>query len=153
GDPVTITSTIRGIGDLESLTPPAIAGSDTLRVYPVQRSGQPKPGERVFEQVVIPQRAGTIPLPESRFSYFDPEARVYRTLSQPPVVGRVQEAAEKHAGREIAGPAVAGRPAEKLGHDLVFIKDDPGTLEPAGARRWRSPLFWALQIVPLAAWL
>jgi tetratricopeptide (TPR) repeat protein len=153
GDPVTVTSTIRGIGDLESVTPPAIAATDALRVYPVQRSGKPKPGERMFEQVVIPQRPGTIALPESRFSYFDPEARVYRTLSQPPITLTVHEAAQQHTAPEIAGPAVTARPAEKLGHDLVFIKDDPGTLEPARARRWRSPLFWGLQIVPLVAWL
>src|SRR2546426_576001 len=52
GDPVTVTSTIRGTGNLDSVTAPAIAASDALRVYPVQQSGQPAAGERVFEQVV-----------------------------------------------------------------------------------------------------
>ena len=39
GDPVTITSTIRGTGTFESITPPAIAPASGLRVYPVQPVG------------------------------------------------------------------------------------------------------------------
>ncbi|MGH7339197.1 MAG: BatD family protein, partial [Candidatus Rokuibacteriota bacterium] len=35
GDPVTVTSTVRGEGNLDTLTPPAIAERETLRVYPV----------------------------------------------------------------------------------------------------------------------
>src|SRR5262245_8464206 len=41
GDPVTMTYTLRGDGDLSSVAPPAIAGSDTLRVYPVQAATTP----------------------------------------------------------------------------------------------------------------
>src|SRR5262249_45462710 len=76
GDPVTLTATLRGEGDLSSVTPPSIAGGDTLRVYPVQSVAAPAgspPGTRVFEQVVIPQKPGTVRLPPLRFSWFDPE--------------------------------------------------------------------------------
>ena len=153
GDPVTVMSTVRGIGNLESVTPPAIAGSDVLRVYPVQPSGQPTGGERAFEQVVIPQHAGTVSLPETRFSYFDPEARAYRTVSHPPIALAVREAAQPQGAPQILGATVRRPPAEQVGRDLVFIKDAPGTLVPIGARRYRSALFWGFQALPLAAWL
>src|SRR6185369_8319126 len=101
-----------------------------------------------FEQVVIPQRAGTLSLPEMRFSYFDPEAESYRSVTAPPIVLAVEAAA--HVANE--GPVGAPVPAaaktatpETLGRDIVFIKDAPGTLAPIGARRLRSPVFWALQ--------
>ena len=153
GDPVTVTSTIRGTGNIESVTPPAIEGSDLLRVYPVQPSGQPAAGERTFEQVVIPQRAGAVTLPEMRFSYFDPDARTYRTVSRPPVTLAVRESAQPNAAPQIVGAVGRRPPAEQLGRDLVFIKDGPGRLAPLGARRYRSLFFWTFQLLPLVAWL
>src|SRR5262249_61266853 len=151
GDPVTVTTTIRGNGDLASMAPPSIAATDTLRVYPVQPSGQPAPGERTFEQVVIPLRAGTVALPEMRLSYFDPEGRAYRTTSQPPVNLSVHPSAGQATGSQVVG-AAGPRPApEKLGRDLVFIKDDPGPLAPIRARRHRGAPFWAWQLRPPAA--
>src|SRR5262245_66282517 len=87
------------------------------------------------------------------FTYFDPAAPPYPTISQPPVSLSVPPAAGQATSSQIVG-AAGPRPApEKLGRDLVFIKDDPGPLAPIGARRHRSALFWAWQLVPLAAWL
>lgn len=165
GDPVTITTTIDGEGNLEGIDPPAVAASDALKVYPVQAVPQPTaspvPGRRprgrahaVFEQVVIPARAGAVALPEIRFSYFDPEAAAYRTLTAPPVALTVEAAtapAEGPIGASLAAPAKPAAP-ETLGRDIVFIKDAPGALVPIGARRFRSPAFWALQLVPLTLW-
>jgi len=159
GDPVTVTSTIRGDGALDAVRPPAIAANDRLRVYPVQVAqvaNQPAAhaGEKVFEQVVIPLAAGTVALPDLRFSYFDPEARSYQTVDRPPIVLTVHESAAAHAAPQITGAVGAPAPKpERLGRDIVFIKDAPGELRPIGARRWRSRVFWLLQLVPLAVWL
>jgi tetratricopeptide (TPR) repeat protein len=154
GDPVTVTTTIRGTGNLDALTAPAITGSDTLRVYPVQQgTASPGGGDRVFEQVVIPQRAGNVALPETRFSYFDPDARTYRTIVHPPIAMTVRPSAPGQAAPQIVGGGPAPARPESLGRDLVFIKDTPGTLVPIGTRRYRSLLFWSLQVIPLAAWL
>ncbi|TMA39023.1 MAG: hypothetical protein E6J79_04720, partial [Deltaproteobacteria bacterium] len=156
GDPVTITSTISGDGALDALRPPAIAASDRLRVYPVQVANQPaaNAGEKVFEQVVIPLAAGTVALPDLRFSYFDPGTRSYQTVDRPPIVLTVHESAAAHAAPQITGGVAApGSKPERLGRDIVFIKDAPGQLRPIGARRWRSPVFWLFQLVPLAVWL
>src|SRR5207244_3977574 len=61
GDPITVTSTIRGVGNLDGVAAPALAAGEGLRVYPVQTAppaAGAKPDEHVFEQVVIPERAG-----------------------------------------------------------------------------------------------
>lgn len=151
GDPVTVTSTVRGQGTLENLTPPAFAAATGLRVYPVQAVGAPEAGVRRFEQVVIPQQAGTVTLPALAFGYFDPDARAYRTIARPPVTLAVRPSAEPAATPPIAGKPAAPRP-ETLGRDLVFIKDDPGPFRAVGARLYRSPVFWAAQVLPLLAW-
>lgn len=161
GDPVTVTYTIRGTGSLDTVTPPAIPAGDGLRVYPPQqtnagaRPAAANVAERTFEQVVIPERAGPLDLPALRFSFFDPATGAYRTATHPVIPLVVAPRAAGNAPSHVVGatPPVAAPKAETLGHDLVFIKDAPGDLRPIGARRWRSPLFWSFQLVPLLAWL
>jgi tetratricopeptide (TPR) repeat protein len=157
GDPVTVRTTIHGDGSLDGVAGPAIVASDTLRVYPQQASQAPDtPGTRTFEQVVIPLRDGSVPLPALRWSYFDPQARAYRTATPAPIVLTVRPSANAKAAPEIVGgqPAAPVEPArpETLGRDIVFIKDAPGTLRPIGARTYRAPMWWIGLLVPLALW-
>src|SRR5262249_48339723 len=152
----TPPATRGGAGAPARPPPPVFAATDALRVYPVQPSTTPPaPAQRpqkVFEQVVIPQQAGAVTLPSLRLSFFDPEARAYRTIQAPPIALAVRPSAAAHASPQAVRAAPAAR-RESLGRDIVFIKASPGTLVAAGARRWRSPVFWAAQALPLAAWL
>jgi tetratricopeptide (TPR) repeat protein len=153
GDPVTVTTTVRGEGNLDAAAAPAIAATDVLHVYPPQTAAAgAAAGEKRFEQVLVPQRAGALALPSLRFSYFDPEARRYHVVERPLGTLTVHAA----PARETA-PRIVGAPARDttaaLGRDLVFVKEQPGTLRPLGARRHRSLRFWTWQAVPLAAWL
>src|SRR5581483_5421295 len=150
GDPVTLTSTIRGEGNLDGVAAPSAAAADGLRVYPTQPAA-PGSGEHVFEQVVIPERPGTTTLPTLRFSYFDPGARAYRTIERAGIAVTVRPAAAARATPEIVGRAAPERP-EHLGRDIVGIKDEPGTFSAIGARRYRSAAFWAVQPIPLVLW-
>ena len=153
GDPVTVRSVVRGDGSLDGVAPPAIPGTDTLRVYPPQ-VGQSAgaSSERVFEQVVIPLRDGSVALPALRWSFFDPAARSYRTTAPAPIVLAVRPSARAHEAPEIVGarPAAPLEPArpETLGRDIVFIKDAPGPLRPIGARPYHAPAWWLVQVVP-----
>jgi tetratricopeptide (TPR) repeat protein len=158
GDPVTVKSVVRGDGSLDGLAPPALVPNDGLRVYPPQ-AGQAagSANERSFEQVVIPLREGPTALAVPRFSYFDPTARAYRTIAPPPIPLIVRPSAQAKATPEIVGGtpaplAPAARP-ETLAKDIVFIKDAPGTLRPVGERRWRTPWWWMVQLLPVGLWL
>jgi tetratricopeptide (TPR) repeat protein len=156
GDPVTVTARIRGAGNLEGVAPPALVATDVLRVYPVQAAA-PGPAakagvERTFEQVVIPQRAGSVTLPPLRLSYFDPAARAYLTASHPPITLAVRPATRPEPGTGIVGGTAPAEP-ESLGRDIVFIKDDPGTLRATGSRLHRSAAFWVLQLLPPSVWI
>jgi hypothetical protein len=105
--------------------------------------------------ITFPERAGSFTLAAPRFSYFDPAAGAYRTLTAPPIALAVQAstqpAAQPPVGAPAATPARAAAP-ETLGRDIVFIKDTPGALTPIGRRLYRSVTFWMLQLVPLALW-
>jgi tetratricopeptide (TPR) repeat protein len=163
GDPVTVTMTIRAASheaNLEAVAAPSVPASDVLRTYPMQPA-TPAPGgqapatplAKTFEQVVIPRRPGSVALPPLRFSYFDPAARAYRTITRGPIALSVRPSAHAEAAPRIEGAVAQPARPEALGRDIVSIKDAPGALRPIGARRWRSAAFWAAQAVPLLAWI
>jgi tetratricopeptide (TPR) repeat protein len=155
GDPITVTTRLRGDGLLEGLVSPAIPASEMLRVYPVQSPRADQDGGRTFEQVVIPLAEGPLALTGPAFSYFDPEAREYKTLSSAPVAIAVKPSANADDRPRIVGglPRSETAPDLPLGRDLVFIKDAPGTLAPIGGRRATRGTFWLFQLLPLALWL
>jgi tetratricopeptide (TPR) repeat protein len=157
GDPVTLSLTLSGSGNLEHAQAPAFAGSDALKVYPssaVAESEHWATIEKRFEQVVIPQAPGAVTLPPLEFSFFDPDDGAYHTASTRPIALHVLPAPAGQTATVVSSPAPASVPrSETLGRDLVSIKDDPGRLAPLGSRRWRMPAFWLVQLLPPLAWL
>ena len=158
GDPVTVTTRVRGTGNLDGMKPPEVAPRAALKIYePTEMpvlDATPPIRERRFEQVVIPTEPGTVGLPPVSVAYFDPASESYRRASGTPVELTVRPGAEPPRNVVVGVPARQAEPAsEALGRDLVFIKDDPGALRPIGERRHRRVSFWLAQVVPLLAWL
>jgi len=67
----------------------------------------------------------------------------------------VRASAQAQTAPQIVGAAPLAPKVheEKLGRDIVFIKDSPGAFLSIGARRYRSVWFWLLQPLPLLAWI
>ncbi len=130
GEPVTVRITISGQGNLETLSAPAMAGDERLRVYEAKRLPDiGGPDTKVYEQVVIPRSPGVTELPALAFSYFDPETARYETLTRGPFPLRVTGEAANAAVLEPAASATA-RQAERIGLDIVHLKQAPGTWRP-----------------------
>ncbi len=153
GDPVTVHMRVSGEGNFATVDAPHIDAGSDFKAYPTQTSPKPGDGEKVFEQVLIPLHAGAQRIPAVRFSFFDPEAGTYRTLARGPFPLTVQAPTEEHGTKVVEAPqAQAAKPApEKLGRDIVYIKDSPGTLLRRGHRFYDTWWFLLLQPVPLLA--
>ncbi|MGH7787499.1 MAG: BatD family protein [Candidatus Binatia bacterium] len=153
GDPITLRLELSGSGNLSDLTPPSVSVDDRFRRYDAQPvKGEDGAGRRVFEQVVIPKVAAVRELPAVRFSFFDPAAGAYRTITRGPVPLTVRAVATGRAEvLDSQSPtAPAAGPAPALGRDIVYIKDAPGTFQPRGDRLYQRGWFLALQVVPVA---
>src|SRR4029450_11656397 len=88
GDPVTLTYTVSGAGDLSSVTPPALVGSDALRVYPVPPAAAPPPAPRGQ------RRLARLPRPPRRSSARCSRRRApFRTGRHPAAAGHAATAA------------------------------------------------------------
>ena len=154
GDPITVRITLSGTGNLGDASPPELASAEGFRTYEPHASKSEGGGSSIaktFEQVLIPNDATVRAIPPVQFGYFDPQARRYHSVHSEPIALTVR--APKNAPRdEVVGgaPAVRTAPEEKLGRDIVYIKDDPGGLvrRSTGWRRHLAFLLW--QPVPLA---
>jgi tetratricopeptide (TPR) repeat protein len=152
GDPVTLRMEITGAGNLANVPAPTMTVDDRFRAYDAQPVKDEDSAERrVFEQVVIPQRADVRELPAVRFSFFDPEARAYRTITQGPTALTVRPSREAKAEVVEANQPAREAPQDKtpLGRDIVYIKDAPGAWQPHGPRLYQRASFMLLQLVPI----
>ena len=150
GDPITLRMNLTGSGSLADAQPPALTNADSFRTYE-PRAGKLEGAGRSFEQVLIPNDANVHTIPPVRFSYFDPEARRYQVLESQPIalVVRPPQSAPRAEVVTGAGPAARPAPEEKLGHDIVYIKDDPGRLAAPADAWYRSLPFLLWQPMPL----
>lgn len=165
GEPVTITMTIEGDGNVESVTPPVLAAdASRLKVYepqtrPDAQGARGRP-HKTFEQVLIPLDASVTEIPRIRFSYFDPDQGRYETLSKGPIPLRVIPAPVQERPTLVTEPQSASRPSqpEALGRDIVYIKEGLGPLRPVGWTWYGSAWRLLMMVAPavllaLSEWL
>ncbi len=123
GDPLTLRILLSGSGNVTDAQPPGLVNVSGFRTYPPQMD-QPDPDTTVFEQVLIPQEEVLDTIPAVYFSYFDPKAAQYRTLTSQPIRLLLRPAPK---GQRVG--VAGGLPApEELGQDIVYIKDELGPL-------------------------
>ncbi len=156
GDPITVRVQVAGRGALDLLTLPEQSAWAKFKAFPATS----KPAEttdplgvegvKTFEQVLVPQSDDITELPPFIFSFFDPDARVFRTLKGPAVQLVVRPAAATPRPTVVAG----GGPQDKLpAPDIVPIKQRLGTVATAKPPMLHQPLFWVVQACPVLAWL
>jgi hypothetical protein len=88
GEPSTITFRVSGTGNFDRVALAPIPASADWKVYPGSSTLEPSKrspvsATKVFTQTLVPTRAGTLEIPAVSFSYFDPTAKAYRTVSTP----------------------------------------------------------------------
>lgn len=156
GDPITLKVKISGSGSLDSLSLPALKEWRDFKVYPATSKIELKDplgltGTKTFEEVVVPENSAVRELPPLYFSFFDPEMKNYRTLTNPPTPLIVRP------GAATPQPTVFANPAEtveqKPSRDIVHIKAQLGALEVMTAPLHRQPWFLACQGVPPLVWI
>lgn len=157
GDPITVKVQISGRGAFDSLALPEQNAWREFKAYPpTTKVDTTDPlglqGSKTFEQVVVPQNQDIKALPAVSFSFFDPDQKSYRTLTQPAVALVVRP------GGSVATPTVAATARATPDNppptqDIVHIKPRLGLVAQIGPPLVQQPWFLALQTVPLLAWL
>ncbi|HWR82541.1 MAG TPA: BatD family protein, partial [Candidatus Deferrimicrobium sp.] len=152
--PVSVTIRINGTGNVKSVSEPTIPTSDDFRVYRASTSENISKlndrlgGTKLYEEVFIPRRPGTLRIPALRFSYFDPERGRYEALATQPIVVNVVKPEGYAASADIPYSA----PDLTIGSrasDIRYIKQDLGDTTPMGKVLLFTPLYIAVNGLPV----
>ena len=151
GDPITLTMSIGGYGNLDTVTAPALQDSDMFKVYEPEVSK--KGNKKTYEQILIPKNKDVKEVPKVSFSYFNPVKKRYETITKGPFPVKVSEHPESQKAIKMVAMPMGENvfyPKEEFGQDILYIKDRIGSLSPEDdvlALKWP---FWVLQLFPIA---
>lgn len=157
GEPVTITTTITGEGNIENVTAPQIVAGDNFKIYESRLLSKDiaparAAGRKVFEQVVLPRSTEAKEIPAASFSFFDPVAATYRTVTRGPFALALRPSSNVTARLVQSLPAALQPQAQILGTDIVYLKPMPYRWIATTTAPWYTrPFFLGLQAVPFAA--
>jgi len=150
GDPVTLKMTINGTGNFNTVLMPKIDDAPGFKVYEAQVKTEEN--SKTFTQVFIPENEKITQVPRAVFSYFDPNAKMYKTIDQGPVGLKVEKAKEE-APSQVVGPVIVPAAAsasktDDLARDIIYIKDTPGAWHRKGDAVYKHPWFGGAFILP-----
>ena len=150
GEPVRVTATVVGHGNIATLGAPGWAVPSQFEQYPVREAERIErhrarlQGEKTYTYTLVPRSGGSVALPPVTWSYFEPDAEEYRTLRSDSLRLRVigpatplAETAPTPDADRLAGPA------------------ERAVWQPQRTPRplWATPLFWGAVGLPTLALL
>ena len=157
GDPLTVRVQITGRGLLDAVNLPPQPQWRDFKAYDANsKTDSSDPlglsGAKTFEQVIIPQNHEITRLPPLQFSYFDPNAKTYRTLSGPAISLSVRPSASATPPPLLTNSTPANGPSPPS-DDIVHIRARLDTVAMVQPPLIQQPWFLGLQAVPIVAWL
>ena len=155
-EPLTLIVEIQGAGNVEVLAEPPLPELLNWRFFDSQPSttiearGDVVYGVRRFERLIVPGQPGQHTIPPLNFSYYDPLAEIYQTVSSDPIPVTIHPNNELEA---LPPPpaAPAGRdkqPVEVIAADIRHIKPASSSFGESGSSLLASPFYWGLWILP-----
>ena len=151
GDPVTVRMVISGTGNLDTVTVPRMTVDDNyFKTYEPQVTK--KSNTKIYEQVLIPKSADAKAVPGVSFSFFDTKSGKYKTITKDPVKIEVSAQPASEQGVKVVSSVGSEQlvfPAEKIGQDIVHIKEKIGVVHKRGTYLYRDIKFWLAQLIPI----
>ena len=161
GQPVTLTVTVSGEGNIKSLPDIAVPTITNVRVFDttaatnIDKKEYRVSGSKVFKTILVPQVSGNVQVPSVSFVYFDTETHTYKTRSSKSFVLSVKPAPPGSAVPTFAPSQTASASTpnvQVLGEDIRYIKTPP-TLTSSGKPLYRNKLWLALNGVAFLLFL
>jgi hypothetical protein len=154
GDPVVLKMIVTGSGNLDTVTAPKLSVGDKFKTYEPQVTKNDN--RKIYEQILIPKSDEVKEIPKVSFSFFDTRSGKYETITKGPLPIKVTERPESE--RAVKMVSMTGTeqmlyPQEKIGQDIVHVKENIGKLYPKEKFLYGNWLFWVVQLVPLAAFM
>ncbi len=153
-EPITVTLTLSGEGNIDTLPDPIWPDMPGWRGFDGSSSvssGMTRgrlAGSKVNERLLVPEKAGDFTIPPVDYVFFDPEAAEYRTVSTEPIPVVVAPGSQPVSEQ---GPVNDSLETPDLSaSDIRHIKPVPGRLEKADAPLTSQAGYWIVWAALLA---
>lgn len=154
-EPITLKVTISGTGNMKFVDAPRINFPPDFEIYDPKIStnlnGTTVSGSKTFEYLVIPRHEGSYKIPAIEFSYFDPQAKQYKTLRSDEYAVAVARGDEQPGTTVISG--VTREDVKYLGKDIRYLKSGKTKLRQEGDNFFGTWKFWLWFLVPSIAFI
>lgn len=127
-EPITLTVTVSGEGNVKALAQPSLPESKEFKIYEtlsslnIDKKGGRLKGSKVFTTVMKPEVSGDLTFPALPLSFYDPQEKSFKTISTKPVAIHVTPADPSAA----PGPGMSftsvNEGLKEIGRDIRFIK-------------------------------
>jgi hypothetical protein len=150
-EPVTLTVTVSGEGNIKSLSTPSLPHLDGIKTYEtvsslnISKSDYRVQGSKAFNTVIKPDVSGDLTIPSIPFSYYDPRAKAYRTTGSAPLKLKVLPSSAPET--EVSSPMGSLEGVKVVGQDIRFIQTN-GRLRSHRAPFAGGRIFLALNLLP-----
>jgi len=156
GDPITLRVQLSGTGNMNSVSLRESLVSGDFKTYEPETKLDTTDrfgfaGIKTVEQIVIPENTEVRILPPIVFSYFDPEAGAYRTLTHPATPLSVMPAGPRPA--PVVAAANSQTSPDLPRQDIVHIKQRLGSVHSKPGTSVLSARFMAFNSLPMLAWV
>jgi len=148
-EPVTLTVTVSGEGNVKSLSQPALPALQGVKVYEtvnslnVSKDNYTVRGSKVFKTILKPDVSGALQIPPLALSYFNPKTDRYETARSSSLTLNVKPGPP---GPVSDGGATA-EGVRVIGQDIRFIKT-AARLKPRRRAFTDSGAFWFVNGLP-----
>jgi hypothetical protein len=152
-DPVILKITVSGAGNIKLIEAPKISfpnGIETSEPSTTNKTNDKDggiSGTRQFEYLLIPRAPGKVVFPPIEFSFFDPIAGQFKTLTSPSTTLDVEPGSSSLSMTSSNGSAKED--VKFLGKDIQYIKLDNFDLKRSGDSFFGNLIFYLLYIIPL----
>jgi hypothetical protein len=144
GDPLTLKINIEGRGNFDRVTTNGLTNSSAWKTYKPNGKFTPNDsaglaGTKVFEQSIVPTKAGAQEIPAISFSYFDPETERYVTKTTTPIPVDIAQGSAPAATAPATSAPVAETPKANgngLAPDQVVTGGTVSSLRPLVLAPW-----------------
>lgn len=137
-EPVTLLVEIEGTGNIQTLTEPSLPELPGWRIFESQATTTIETDEDVvrglrrYERLVVPGQPGEQTFPAISFSYYDPDAKAYQTISSDPIPITILPDESAQALPPIIEVGEDGKVSvERISADIRHIKPVPTALSTA----------------------
>lgn len=151
-DALSLVVTVRGTGNIALLGAPKIDFPPDHDVYETTRStnistsGNRVSGSVTFEYPIVARHAGNFRIAPVRFSWFDPVAEKYKTITTGEFNFKVDKGEDNEQGAQIFMPGARGEDVENIGTDILDINRMTPLFRPIGISPLTKTGYWILYL-------